>query len=195
MALAECLKATLVVCVLQVRVSLFFWQVAHIHRRRSATCRATVLARCVMRLFRVDVYELRGVSQREVRPDGTRAQVLTEEPSNFLSIAAGVHAKLSLACPDARDQRFQDGALRAALSHWDTVPTVLSEDRCPLPPIHFRQDRVRAAPVGIEGTLEVHTGAVLSGTDIEQKILAHPSHCGRVLRCLCWRHVSGAGSG
>ena len=32
----------------------------------------------------------------------------------FLSIAAGLHAKLSFACPDARDQRFQDGASRAA---------------------------------------------------------------------------------
>ena len=73
-ALAESVKATLVKCVLQVRVSLFFWQVwAHTHRRCSATCRAKMVSCCSMMLFRVDVCDLRGVSRREVRPDGTRA--------------------------------------------------------------------------------------------------------------------------
>ena len=77
-----------------------------------------------------------------------------KNPPTFLSIAAGVHAKLSFACPDACDQRFLDGASRAAQSHRDRVPTVLSEDRCPLPPIHFRQDQVRAALEGWAGCLE-----------------------------------------
>ena len=69
-ALAESLKAMFVTCVLQVRTSLFLWHVcAHIHRRRSATCRETVLACCSMRFSCVDVCELLGVSRREVRQD------------------------------------------------------------------------------------------------------------------------------
>ena len=69
-ALAESLKAMFVTCVLQVRTSLFLWHVcAHIHRRHSGTCRATVLACFSMRIFCVDVCELLGVSRREVRPD------------------------------------------------------------------------------------------------------------------------------
>ena len=55
-ALAESLKARIVTCVLQVRALLMSWPVwARIHRRRSGTCRATVLSWCSIRFFRVDV--------------------------------------------------------------------------------------------------------------------------------------------
>ena len=73
-ALADSLKATLVTCVLQFRASLFF-------------CVAVLLASLRAHgTLCVDVHVYACVDSRG-------------RTSNFLSITAGVHAKLSFACP------------------------------------------------------------------------------------------------
>ena len=69
-ALAECLTATLVTCFSGARDTLW----ARIHKRHSATCRATALACCSVRLIGVVLCGLRDVSRRKVRSDFTRAR-------------------------------------------------------------------------------------------------------------------------
>ena len=86
------------------------------------------------------------MSRRQVRPDVTRS-LRAEEPSNF-SINCSRRACETVFCVcHERDSHFQHGTLRAAQSHRDWVPRVLSECRCLHPTIHFRQDWVREEPV------------------------------------------------
>ena len=74
-ALGESLRAMLVTCVFQMRASLFLWPVrTQFHRRRCATCRATVFTCCSASLVRDDECRLRGVSRRQVRQEVTRSR-------------------------------------------------------------------------------------------------------------------------
>ena len=176
-ALAESLKATLVTCVLQVRASLF---PSRTHRRRSATCRATVLARCSASFFVLMC--LSCVACRGVRCD-QMPRVRRFERKN-----PPTFNQLQQACMQNCLMRVRTHVINVSRTeHCERHRAIGTgfQQCCRKIDAHFH--RSTFVRIGSERRPRAGRAGKAHGrcSEIERTSeLGAPSHCGRVLRCL-----------